>query len=90
MKLANQTILKWERVVRNDLFVEFECTCPNDAWIGTAIEYLMKHKIKLWGYADANFFDNANKEPREINCKCGKKYTQQWFINGDVIIEEIN
>lgn len=82
--------LKWEVQGRNDLVVKFDCTCPNERWIGTKLEHLMNHRIVLWGYADANFFDNVNKEPRSFKCKCGKKYTQQWFTNGTVTIEEID
>lgn len=82
--------LLWESTGRNDIVAELECTCPSAKWKGTNIEHLMNTKITLWGYVDYNFFDNVNKEPREFACSCGKKYSQQWFKNGSVIIEEIN
>lgn len=82
-------LIPWEVVVRNDLVAEFQCTCPSERWIGTDIEHLMKKTHKLWGYADSNFFNNVNAQPRHFECKCGKHYTQQWFMNGKVEILEI-
>lgn len=81
--------LKWDRVGGSDLVVSFDCTCPSPSWVGTSIEHLMKNRITLWGYADANFFDNVNKEPREFECNCGIKYSQQWLRNGEVLVEDI-
>lgn len=81
--------LKWKVAGGNDLVVEFKCECPSALFIGTNIEHLMKQKIDLWGYADANFFDNVNSKPRNFKCKCGKEYSQQWFTDGKVIVETI-
>ena len=73
----------------NDLAVDFRCTCPSEMWKGTDIEHIMKERIHLHGYNDANFWDNVNSEPRKLTCKCGKSYTQQWFRNGYVVIKEL-
>lgn len=81
-------ILKWERS-RNDLHAKFECVCPSKSFIGTQIEHLMKTKIHLRGYYDANYFYNVNKEARVFACNCGKKYTVQWFDNGNVEVMEV-
>ena len=81
-------ILQYEQS-RNDLFAEFQCTCPSKRWIGTNIEHLMKTRIALYGYCDHNFFYNVNAKPREFRCGCGKKYTQQWFPNGTVEVKEV-
>lgn len=67
------------RISRNDLYFEIHCTCPDEKWIGTNIEHIMKHKIVLTGYNDSNFFNNVNKESRESKCKCGRKFRYQWF-----------
>jgi len=73
---------------RNDLFCEFECTCPSESWRNTPIEHLMKEKIKFSGYNDNYFFDVVNREPKIRTCKCGKKYRYQWKREG-VEVEEI-
>ena len=70
------------RALGNDLYFDLECTCPNSLFIGTDIEGIMKHRIKLTGYNDANFFDNVNAEPRKGKCKCGREFVYQWFRNG--------
>ena len=67
---------------RRDLFFELQCTCPNKSFVGTNVEDLMKHTIRLSGYADDNFFDNVNKEPMHLACQCGRKFTVQWFRDG--------
>ena len=72
-----------KHVSGNDLSVDFTCTCPH-----TKIEGL-NHRIYLYGYSDNYFFNEVNTEPREFRCKCGKKYTQQWFSKGYVEIKEI-
>lgn len=67
-----------EVIQGRDLVVEFSCDCPSDTFKDSPIAHLMKHKIKLYGYNDSNFFDNVNKEPRTMTCKCGKVYQYQW------------
>jgi hypothetical protein len=67
---------RWSQVGGRDIFFDAECTCP-DRHID-----ILRHKIKLAGYADANFFDNVNREPTHDECECGRKYTYQWFRNG--------
>lgn len=62
----------------NDLFATIQCECPSETFKGTAIEHLMKHKIRITGYNDNYFFDVVNKEPRILDCKCGRKYQYQW------------
>ncbi|WP_137743357.1 hypothetical protein [Robertmurraya siralis] len=82
--------LKIKKITGNDLSVDFECTCPNEKFKGTPIEDIMKTRIYLSGYNDDYFFDKVNAEPRLIRCKCGKEYTQQWFRDGRVIINQLN
>jgi hypothetical protein len=65
-----------------DLHYTIKCTCPSEKWKGTDIEHLMTTDILLSGYADDYFFDEVNKEPRTIDCKCGKRYGVQWFRDG--------
>jgi hypothetical protein len=67
---------------RNDLFAEIECKCPNERYKGSAVYELMKTKIKITGYADNHFFNVVNKEPRFLQCKCGRKYQYQWKPEG--------
>ena len=71
-----------EVITGRDLVAEFKCDCPSDSFKGSAIEHLMKHRIKLYGYNDSNFFDNVNKEPHPYKCKCGKEYRYQWTRDG--------
>lgn len=82
--------LNIESIGGSDLAVSFKCECPSELFIGTEIEHLMKQNIRLYGYNDSNFFDTVNVKPREFKCKCGKRYTQQWFSDGFVEIEEIS
>ena len=72
------------RSLGRDLFYDLECTCPSSLFIGTEVEHIMKHDIKLTGYADNYFFDTVNAEPRFGKCKCGRKFTYQWFRDGVV------
>ncbi|MGD6876828.1 hypothetical protein [Bacillus infantis] len=72
-----------------DLSVDFLCTCPSDLFKGTEIEHLMNERIRLSGYNDNYFFNTVNAEPRQFKCKCGKEYTQQWFNEGYVEVNEI-
>jgi hypothetical protein len=71
-----------ECITGRDLVAEFECDCPNERYKGSPIEHLMKHIIRLYGYNDTNFFDNVNKEPQTLTCKCGKEYRYQWTRDG--------
>lgn len=80
--------LKINSIGGNDLAIDFKCTCPSDLFKGSDIEHLMKQRIHLYGYNDANFWGNVNKEPRKFNCKCGREYTQQWFVDGYVEVKE--
>lgn len=81
--------LKIQVIARNDLAVDFHCDCPHPRFIGTPVEHIMKNKITLYGYNDRYFFEEVNKEPRNIKCRCGKEYTQQWFDKGYVIVEPL-
>lgn len=65
-----------------DLFFKTKCECPSELFKGTDIEHIMTHTLTVTGYADSHFFDTVNKEPREGNCKCGRKYKYQWFRDG--------
>lgn len=91
--MTNQTENVTKLIVKHiggrDLAVDFKCTCPSELFKGSKVEHLMKETIHLYGYNDANFWNNVNNEPRDFNCKCGKKYTQQWFANGYVEIREV-
>ena len=80
--------IPFKNIGGRDLSAEFKCTCPSRLFVGTDVEHLMKEEIRLSGYADANFFENVNEEPRSFRCKCGKKYTQQWFRDGYVEVKE--
>lgn len=64
-----------------DLYAEkVSCNCPNpDYKHDPELASLLPTKIRLSGYADDNFFDNVNKEPREGQCSCGRKFKYQWF-----------
>jgi hypothetical protein len=73
----------------NDLSVYFYCICPSDLFKGSEIEDLMKERIYLYGYNDNYFFNTVNAAPRQFKCKCGKEYTQQWFVEGHVEVKEI-
>lgn len=65
---------------RNDLFARLYCTCPA---VFDGVEHdLLKHSIQLTGYNDDYFFNVANKEPRERECRCGRRYRVQWFRDG--------
>ena len=82
--------LKIKVIGRNDLAVDFYCTCNNPKYKGTPLEDIMTTKISLYGYDDRNFFENVNKNKREFKCGvCKKEYTQQWFRTGIVQIEEV-
>lgn len=78
----------WRSIGGRDLSASFYCTCPDKNYVGTPIETVMKTKIELSGYNDRYFWDEVNKEPREVECECGKKYTQQWKENGIVEVNE--
>jgi len=78
---ARRTLQPFESHGR-DLYAKLRCTCPNKLFIGKDIEHLMKHDVRLVGYADDNFFDRVNAAPQERACKCGRRYTVQWFRDG--------
>ena len=67
--------------LRRDLFFKLKCTCPYKS-DNPELTRLLTHTITLNGYADDYFFDEVNKEPREGKCKCGRRYTVQWFRDG--------
>ena len=67
----------------NDLSVDFTCSCPHMKFD------VLNHRIYLYGYNDTYFFQSVNAEPREFTCKCGKKYTQQWFNEGYVEVKVV-
>jgi hypothetical protein len=69
--------LEIEVIAGRDLVAEFKCDCPHDKY-----PTLLNRTIKLYGYNDANFFDNVNKEPRLYKCKCGKEYKYRWTREG--------
>ena len=72
----------------NDLSVDFLCECNNPKYNGTPLEGLLQTRIYLSGYSDSNFFDNVNKNKRPFKCNvCKKEYTQQWFREGYVEVE---
>lgn len=70
------------RSLGNDLYFDLECTCLDDKFKDSAVAHLFKTKIKLMGYSDYNFFYNVNKQPRTGQCKCGRKFQVQWFVDG--------
>lgn len=71
------------RALSRDLFYDFECGCPDPKWADSAVADIMKTRIKISGYADDNFFDNVNREPREAACRnCGRRFQAQWFRDG--------
>ena len=63
------------------MYFDLKCTCPYRS-DNPELAKILKHTIKLSGYADDNFFDRVNSEPREGVCKCGRKYRVQWFRDG--------
>lgn len=72
--------LSYECVGGRDIYAEkVECVCPHPLFIDSPVSHLMTNKIRLSGYDDDNFFDNVNKEPREGQCSCGRKFKFQWF-----------
>lgn len=75
-------VLEIEVIQGRDLVAEFECDCPNERYKDSPLAHLMKHRIKLYGYNDSNFFDNVNKEPQTLTCKCGRVYQYQWKRDG--------
>ena len=70
------------RAIRRDLFFDLECTCLDPRFAHSEIAHLFKTKVHCTGYADDNFFDNVNAEPRVFKCKCGREFQIQWFPNG--------
>jgi hypothetical protein len=70
-----------------DMYATFKCICPSELFPDKP-ELGIKHTIRLTGYNDDYFWDVVNKEPRELICKCGKKYKYQW-INGVVELERL-
>lgn len=66
----------------NDLYCKFNCTCPEERWKDSPLRDIMKTTIRLTGYNDNYFFDEVNKEPKEVKCKCGNAYMVQWFRDG--------
>lgn len=74
--------LPFSNVLGNDLYFHAQCSCPSKMFLGTPVEHIMKTKLTLTGYNDANFFDNVNAEPRELACGCGRRFKAQWFRNG--------
>jgi hypothetical protein len=69
------------RALGRDLYFDLKCTCSYRT-DNLYFANLLKHTIKLSGYADDNFFDRVNAEPLEGTCKCGRKYRVQWFRDG--------
>jgi len=65
-----------------DLYFRLECTCLDPTFAHSAVAYLFKRNVTLTGYADANFFDNVNAQPRKGKCQCGREYQVQWFRDG--------
>ncbi len=58
---------------RNDLFAEFDCEC-------------CRQKVKLSGYNDDNFFNNVNKDFRQLTHKgCKTVHLYKWTIDGVII-----
>jgi len=71
------------RSLGNDLFADFDCECANPKYKDTALEKIMKTKIRLTGYCDTYFFETVNKEPQTIAChNCGKEYSTHWKRDG--------
>lgn len=74
----------------NDLSVDFSCTCPHKMYKDNEVlRDIMKTRIHLYGYNDGYFFNMVNGKPRQFKCECGKKYTQQWFKDGYVVVKEV-
>lgn len=69
------------RALGRDLYFDLKCTCPYCS-DNPELAKILKHTIKLSGYADDNFFDRVNGEPQEGACECGRKYRFQWFWDG--------
>lgn len=70
------------RQLGNDLFVDIYCECPHKDYVGTPIAKIMKTKLTFSGYNDNYFFEEVNKEPKEMVCDCGRKYIYQWKRTG--------
>lgn len=73
---------KW--IGGHDLGFEVRCECPSPLFENDPSPVLraITHTFHLSGYADDNFFDNVNKEPRHSKCRCGRPFTYQWFRDG--------
>ena len=75
----------FEWIGGRDLSFKLQCTCPDKSMAHReSVAHLFKTVIRLSGYADDNFFDNVNKEPRKISCECGRSWMVQWFRDGVV------
>jgi hypothetical protein len=63
---------------RNDLFAKFFCdACRKNG---------VYEPIKLTGYNDNNFFQNVNKDFRELNhAPCGTTYLFKWTPDGVIV-----
>lgn len=70
------------RALGRDLYFDLRCICPSPLFEDSDISHLMPHTVQLTGYADDNFFDSVNAEPREGKCRCGRPYRVQWFRDG--------
>lgn len=71
-----------------DLYAKFKCTCLDPKWKDSEVAHLFHTTIRLCGYNDAYFFDEVNKEPKEIKCDCGKLFKVQWFRDGVEVIKQ--
>lgn len=73
---------KW--IGGNDLSYQTDCNCQDPKWADNKeTGHLFKTKIRLTGYSDNYFFDEANKEPKQDSCRvCHRKYIYQWFRDG--------
>lgn len=69
-----------------DLYADIgNCDCP--AFPDTPVLANVKKTMKLSGYADDNFFDNVNREPKRVECHvCKKAWNVQWRRDG-VLVE---
>lgn len=67
---------RWSQVGGRDIYFDARCNCQDRDLP------ILQHKVKLAGYADANFFDNVNSKPTDGECKCGRRYRYQWFRDG--------
>lgn len=76
------TMKKPFRSLGNDLYFTLECSCLDDRFKDSEVAYLFKTQIQLTGYYDSYFFTEVNKEPRICQCKCGREFKFQWFVDG--------